>query len=86
MGIARAFESAHKQYAIYMSPILKIPPEKAESEDGSIVHFLIPKSYLENKSTIYIFGKDETQALQHPMPNTLLGFTNILDEDLRYIY
>jgi hypothetical protein len=45
----------------------------------------MPKSFLEKKLKIYMLIKDETKATAHSMPDEVVGFTDILDENLRRI-
>ena len=50
---------------------------------GAQAIFTVPRSYLENQLTFFLIVRDENNAGEHPLPNSVLGYTEILDDDLQ---
>ena len=46
---------------------------------------MVPRSFLERKLKMFLLVKDETKATAHAMPDEVIGFTDLLDENLRKI-
>jgi hypothetical protein len=45
----------------------------------------MPKSFLERKVRLFLLVKDEAKATAHAMPDEVVGFSDILDEQLKRI-
>ena len=64
---------------------MKMPPDTVRGRGDSLVHFRIPKSMLDRKLRIFLLGFSDKTLTNHAMPNTVIGSTDTLDQDLKFI-
>lgn len=65
---------------------MKVPPHKAESVYNAVAVFTLPKSYLERGAAFYLAARDDSIKSMHAMPNSVVGFTEIVDDSLQKLY
>eukprot|EP01022_Parablepharisma_sp_SALTPOND_P013408 TRINITY_DN1793_c0_g1_i1.p2 TRINITY_DN1793_c0_g1~~TRINITY_DN1793_c0_g1_i1.p2 ORF type:complete len:578 (+),score=96.29 TRINITY_DN1793_c0_g1_i1:1186-2919(+) len=86
VSISQAISSQNKYYAIFMSPVLKIPPTIQPNEYSAISYFLAPRSVLNGKMALYVAVQDEKDLESHSLPGNVVGFTDFLGDDLKHIF
>lgn len=64
---------------------MHMPPDVMDNQFGALAQFIIPKSFLDRKLSLFMLVKDESKATAHAMPDEVCGFTDILDDMLRQI-
>ena len=74
------------EYQTYISTISKIPPERGMREDSGVANFIMPKSYIDEKVQIFIAVEDNKELKISNLPASIIGFTDILDQDLEDLY
>ena len=85
-SVARAFQQANMQNHVeFMSPQVKMPPDAIRNVHNSLVYFKIPKSMLEKKLRLFLLASSDATLGKHAMPNTIIGSTDTLDQDLKFI-
>ena len=85
-NIARELNRHKSQrHSIFLSPVLPVNPSNLDNEYGAQCIFTVPKSYINNQISFYLFVKDEkhTERQRHSLPNVVVAYTEILDEDLK---
>lgn len=77
------YSEDNKSKRVFLSSILKVPPNEIELFYNGICCFCIPKSYLEYKIQFFVYFRDLlTLGIDKLMPNTLSGYTQIMDKQL----
>jgi len=85
-SIARAFQQANMQKHVeFMSPQVKMPPDTIRNLHNSLVYFKMPKSMIERKLRLFLLASSDATIGKHSMPNTVIGSTDTLDQDLKFI-
>jgi hypothetical protein len=62
-----------------------MPPDSIRNLYNSLVYFKVPKSLLDRKTRIYLLASSDQTLARHGMPNTVIGSTDTLDQDLKHI-
>lgn len=72
-------------YSVFLSPVLPVTGKADDNEYGASAIFTVPRSYLDNQLSFFLIAKDESMATAglNSIPNTVVGFTEILDDDLQ---
>lgn len=70
---------------IWVSPIMRIPPMKQTSQN-TITQFTILKSHLSRNLSFFIMARNEAQPEIHPLPNCIIGYSEIVDQNLKSLY
>jgi len=83
VSISQAIGSQNKYYAVFMSPILKIPPTPQKNEFDAIAYFLLPRSRLNGKLVAYLAVQSEKDLELQGLPGTIVGCTDFLEDDLK---
>ncbi len=86
VSISQAISSQNKYYAVYMSPVLKIPPTKQPNEFSAIAYFLVPRSALNGKLALYLAVQDEKDLESHSLPGNVVGMTDFIGDDMKHIF
>lgn len=68
-----------------MSPQIKIPPDAIRNLYNSIVYFKLPKSLIDRKLRLFLLASSDDTLKKHGMPSTVIGSTDTIDQDLKYI-
>ena len=77
--------ASQQAFSVFASPWMRMPPDVMDNQYGAIAQFVVPRSFLERKLKMFLLVKDETKATAHAMPDEVIGFTDLLDENLRKI-
>lgn len=64
---------------------MKVPPDPIRNYNNSLVYFMMPKSYLDKKSKIFLMMSSEAKPSKYRMPSYLAAYTDVLDQDLKFI-
>jgi len=83
VSISQAIGSQNKFYAVFMSPILKIPPTLQRNEFDAIAYFILPRSRLNGKLVAYLAVQSEKDLEVKGLPGTIVGCTDFLEDDLK---
>ena len=62
-----------------------MPPDAIRNLHDSIVYFKMPKSMLERKIRLFLLASSDGTIGKHAMPNVVIGSTDTLDSDLKFI-
>jgi hypothetical protein len=85
-GIAReaARHKAQRQ-SVFLSPVLPLRPTSLDNKYGAQCIFTVPKSYINNQLTFFLFVRDENTAglEKHQLPSTVIAYTEIADDHLK---
>lgn len=78
----KVLEYTMKNEKVWASPTISVPPLK--SDHASLVcKFPLLKSMLNRNITFYLMTRDESIPTNHPLPNTVVGQTEICDLQLK---
>jgi len=83
--IAELMKHKNQRQSIFMTPIISIAPMTADNPYGAQAIFTVPKSFLDSQLSFYLIVRDDSLLSNntHPMPNTIVGHTEIIDDDLQ---
>jgi hypothetical protein len=87
-ALSRAFQKSNSsKHILFMSPVLKMPPEPIRNIHESLIYLRMPKSYLDRKLRLHLLVNSESKQLlgKHAMPNYVVGATDVLDGVLKSI-
>lgn len=85
-ALSRAFRKVNEgQGSVFVSPVIKLPPEPIRNLYGSLVYFKIPKSFLDRKLKMHILANTESTVTRHAMPSVIVGSTDLLDQVFKTI-
>lgn len=82
---AELMKHKNMRQSIFMSQILSVAPTTADNPYGAQAIFTIPKTFLDSQLSFYLIVRDDSLLSNntHPMPNTIVGHTEIIDDDLQ---
>lgn len=86
VSLTQAITSQNKYYAIFASPIIKIPPSKLNNEHSALTYFLFPRSLLNSKIAFYIAVQDDKDLEYHTLPANIVGYSDFINDDLKHIF
>jgi len=71
--------------SVFITPVLSVIPKRFDNPYGCQAVFTVPRSYLENQVAFYLIVRDENSFAdsRNPLPGTIVGYTQILDDDLQ---
>lgn len=74
-----------ERHSVFLSPMIPITPTSHDNPYNSQAVFTIPRSYLDNQLSFFMIARDESLVgnTRHPLPNTIVAHTEILDDDLQ---
>ena len=85
-NIARELSRHRSQrHSVFLSPVIPTIPTKLDNEYGAQCIFTVPKSYINNQISFYMFARDESMIgrFKHQLPNAVVAYTEIIDDDLK---
>eukprot|EP00830_Metopus_es_P015123 TRINITY_DN4251_c0_g1_i2.p1 TRINITY_DN4251_c0_g1~~TRINITY_DN4251_c0_g1_i2.p1 ORF type:complete len:500 (+),score=89.87 TRINITY_DN4251_c0_g1_i2:417-1916(+) len=86
VSLTQAITSQNKYYAIFASPIIKIPPSKLNNEHSALTYFLFPRSLLNSKIAFYTAVQDDKDLEYHTLPANIVGYSDFINDDLKHIF
>lgn len=85
-NIAREL-SRHRgqRHSIFLSPVIPTIATRLDNDYGAQCIFTVPKSYINNQISFYLLARDENTVgkIKHQMPNIVVAYTEIMDDDLK---
>ena len=86
VSVAQAISSQNKYFAVFVSPILKIPPTKLSNEFSALAYFLLPRSLLNSKIAFYLAVQDDKDLENITIPANMVGYSDFVNEDLKHVF
>ena len=86
VSLSQAITSQNKYYAVFASPIIKVPPTKLNNENSALCYFLFPRSMLNSKIAFYVAIQDEKDLDNSTIPANIVGYSDFINDDLKHVF
>lgn len=86
VNLTQAITSQNKYYALFISPIIKVPPTKQDNENSALAYFLVPRSVLNSKIAFFTIVQDEKDLGELNLPANVVGCSDFINDDLKHIF